>query len=339
MRNLKKNPSYSTMAACVRKLAKVTLPQAIGSPMVISQVSARSQDQNQDKNATIKVTPKRKTEVNADDKDVELYTTPQSRPSTRQLASKSAQTTPQPKSSTKRSSKNIDEDAALFKTPTSSKTLGPSDLAASLNSAGKKSKASTPSIKSQYVFLTTGLNEDQKIIFKASYNKIGSVKAILKTEYSSQVTHIISGCNEEGLCPRTVKYMRGVLEGKLVVSYEWFLASLSANGFVSEEAFLIRGDEVVGKATDAVQKSLHAHHQNLPSLFSGLSFYLGIGGFAPPAPTRKDLISLITAGGGTVITRKPSNDCIVITDESSVGCPWTRLLEAISYFEVKKLGQ
>jgi len=34
------------------------------------------------------------------------------------------------------------------------------------------------------------------------------------------VTHIITSSNKEGMCPRTIKYLMGVLQGKWIVSNE-----------------------------------------------------------------------------------------------------------------------
>lgn len=120
------------------------------------------------------------------------------------------------------------------------------------------------------------------------------------------MTHIIVGCNEKGLCPRTVKYLRGIIDGKFVVSYDWFLASLSAGRYVAEEPYLIRGDEVIDRPTNAVQRSLEAHRGDpLHRLFTNVTVFLA-GSFSPPAPSRKDLSEMIVGGGGKVITRKPS---------------------------------
>lgn len=37
---------------------------------------------------------------------------------------------------------------------------------------------------------------------------------------SLPVTHVVSGCNNEGLCPRTIKYLQGVLSGRWIVNME-----------------------------------------------------------------------------------------------------------------------
>ena len=38
--------------------------------------------------------------------------------------------------------------------------------------------------------------------------------------YIFSVTHVITSCNKNGMCPRTLKYLRGVLQGKWIVNME-----------------------------------------------------------------------------------------------------------------------
>lgn len=209
------------------------------------------------------------------------------------------------------------------------------------SNVSQRSASMTRSNKSAYVLLTTGLSEDQKEIINSSYDKIGTERVQLLTHYTPSVTHLISAVNEEGFCPRTVKYMRGILEAKHIVSYDWFLASLTAGSFVPEHPFYLKGDDVVKQATMAVQKSMAAG-ESANSLFQGLSFYLA-GTFASPAPTRADLSMLVKAGGGTLLLRKPKNSNNVWTiSQKMTGndehlATWNQLLDCISFYSLDPL--
>lgn len=143
--------------------------------------------------------------------------------------------------------------------------------------------------------------------------------------------------------------MRGILDGVHIVSYHWFLASLTGNRFVSERDYWIKGDEVVGQVTNAVEKSIK-NSKGRGSLFKGLSFFL-VGSFGAPSPPKSDLNALIMAGAGKIATRKPkspTNDLWIIHDGSTSirafpneefpqQALWSQLLDCISRFSLEPL--
>ena len=154
-----------------------------------------------------------------------------------------------------------------------------------------------------YVLLLTGLDDDQKELIKSAYEHLSKTKPTLRSSYTANVTHIITKADHALICGRTDKYMRGIVDGKIIVSYDWFLASVSAGHFVDETPFLIKGDDVVGRVTNAVSRSIQGHGMGPEGkLFSGLQFYL-MGAFT--RPSREEVVYLITAGGGKMHTRKP----------------------------------
>lgn len=350
MKNLRRNPSYSTMASCLRKMQGLPLgspkrPKTCGESSV-HVVHMSSDDENDPilgglrQPIILEIGREPSESVPKDAKgDVHDHHSYPIKP--RNYPAPIAD--PDPASATEGAPGKARRRTAtkkLVKFPVNTRTSQPQP-----SSASSDLRSTTPS----FVFLTTGLNEDEREISKSSYNKIGPIKAKLRKEYSNEVTHIISGCNQEGLCLRTVKYLRGLLDGKLIVTYDWFLASLSANEFVPEDPYLIQGDEVMGRACSIVAKSIAARRRGDPPLFSGVSFYL-TGVFRPPStPSKKDLADLIAAGGGTLLSRRPGaanadagrrGHVVFITENAAhaeseceggtAKCSWNRLFDAIS---------
>jgi hypothetical protein len=143
---------------------------------------------------------------------------------------------------------------------------------------------------------------------------------MLRLAYTKDVTHIISGDNAF-ICPRTVKYMRGVLDGKFIVTFQWFLESLIAGSYIDDlEPYLVQGDDIVKVPTNAVSKSIVAHSQDQLGIFSGLTFFLA-GIFNGISKT--DLSILISSGGGRVQRQRPnSDDPIWVVYENESGLHW-----------------
>lgn len=169
---------------------------------------------------------------------------------------------------------------------------------------------------SSLVIATSGLSADQRMILESSYRQLPQARISLASSSMGsrerrRITHLVTSTNTAGLAPRTAKYLRGVLWGLPIVSYDWYLASL-AEGPVPVEPYLIRGDDVIGVSTDAVARSMTAHQRNDPSLFAGHSFFISAAtvtgsqqsssGSGGNTPTKGELISLIEAGGGKVLT-------------------------------------
>lgn len=146
---------------------------------------------------------------------------------------------------------------------------------------------------------TTGLDGDCKDIIQSCSKHINGAKCTVKNEYQSKrITHLICNVNEKtGRVRRTIKYMRALLEGVKIVSYEWFLASLTSSEWQDERKFLVKGDEVYLEGEDCVKPD--------PFLFKGLLIFLR-GSFKKPSPTKAEIVSLIVAGGGKEIRYDPS---------------------------------
>jgi len=75
--------------------------------------------------------------------------------------------------------------------------------------------------RNKLVLTVTGLSEDQRLMLSSSYSHISHpVSVSLHKTYSQAVTHVVTSCNSEGFCGRTVKYLRALLEGKHIVSFD-----------------------------------------------------------------------------------------------------------------------
>ena len=204
-------------------------------------------------------------------------------------------------------------------------------------SSTRKQKSLVPNIRITY----TGLTEDQKSILWDTFDKIGDQNSTsIALSYDPLVTHIITA-SENGICPRTFKYMCAVLDGKWIVDFNWYLECITKNNWVSEEDYEIKGDVVIGR-TNAPEKGRKAFLQKT-LLFKGLKFYM-IGEFSPPSLAKSKIQDLIKIGGGVLIPRLPnhlSRQHVVISDgskdEMELDCPKYSLnwfLDCISNFKI-----
>lgn len=175
--------------------------------------------------------------------------------------------------------------------------------------AGKESKEAsasttvTPSrVESGTLrILLSGLKSDDKEMVLEYCGKIGKaqgVKAQVVNDLDARVNRIIMGVNEAGLCIRTTKYLRGILDGKTIVTFKWFLDSLAEMMWMDPSAYLVKGDTSIGKESGAVAASM----ASLSKLFAGYTFYL-VGSFG--SPSKPDLTSLMKAGGAKILQSKP----------------------------------
>lgn len=170
-------------------------------------------------------------------------------------------------------------------------------------SSSKSSKTTTPSRPESETIriLLSGLKSDDKemvLEYCGTIGKSRGVKAQVVTEYDGRVNRIIMGVDEAGLCTRTTKYLRGILDGKTIVTFKWFLDSLSEMTWMDPSAYLVKGDTSIGKESGAVAASM----SHLSKLFAGYTFYLA-GTFG--TPSKADLTSLMKAGGAKILQSKP----------------------------------
>ncbi|XP_067929953.1 serine-rich adhesin for platelets-like [Watersipora subatra] len=155
-------------------------------------------------------------------------------------------------------------------------------------------------IGEKLVFTHTSLSKEQK---KCVENCAKILDADVVPNYSSAVTHVITSVDGDLCCPRTLKYMLALLEGKWILSIEWVTLCLEETNRVPESIFEVRGSSTAPKSA-ASSRSREAFTRGEPALLSGCEFYLA-GDFKPPSPPRDQLCQLIKVGGAKLLNRLP----------------------------------
>lgn len=162
--------------------------------------------------------------------------------------------------------------------------------------------------------LGTALNREQKIALQRC---AALLNAKVVQDYCPEVTHVITSSNQDGQCPRTIKYLMAVLQGKWILSMDWVHTCLEYGSRISEEAF-----EVPGTSTNPNTQAPHRGRTNnrlqLPGLFDGCQFYFH-GKFEYPTPEKTELMDLVKTGGGLILRREPKVGSL---DESTLTVPY-----------------
>uniref|UniRef100_A0A8C9M008 BRCA1 associated RING domain 1 n=1 Tax=Piliocolobus tephrosceles TaxID=591936 RepID=A0A8C9M008_9PRIM len=140
------------------------------------------------------------------------------------------------------------------------------------------------------VLIGSGLSSEQQ-------KMLSELAAILKakkcTEFDSTVTHVVVPGDA---VQSTLKCMLGILNGCWILKFEWVKACLRRKVCEQEEKYEI---------PEGPHRSRLNREQLLPKLFDGCYFYLG-GSFKHHP--KDNLIKLVTAGGGQILSRKPKPD-------------------------------
>ncbi|CAK9233632.1 unnamed protein product [Sphagnum troendelagicum] len=125
--------------------------------------------------------------------------------------------------------------------------------------------------------------------------------ASLVKVWSSNVTHVIAGTDEQGAARRTLKYLMAILEGKWIVQADWMLACMAAGHGIKEDAFEVKSD--IHGTIHGPKRGRALAAAKAPKLFTGFNFYF-CGDFVASS-YKADLQALAILGGGTVLHRKP----------------------------------
>lgn len=154
--------------------------------------------------------------------------------------------------------------------------------------------------------LMSGLKPDDKDFVEEYYKKVQKgVKVQIAHDYDPKtINRVIVGTDDAGLCTRTTKYLRGVLDGKAIVTFSWFWDSFEKKQWLDPAAYLVKGDTSISRETNAVKASLERSMDG--KLFADYSFYL-VGKFK--TPSKEDLTTLLKSGGAKVLTaRLPASE-------------------------------
>ncbi|XP_038940102.1 BRCA1-associated RING domain protein 1 isoform X2 [Rattus norvegicus] len=140
------------------------------------------------------------------------------------------------------------------------------------------------------VLIGSGLSSQQQKLL----SKLETVlKAKKCAEFDNTVTHVIVPDEE---AQSTLKCMLGILNGCWVLKFDWVKACLDSQEREQEEKYEVPGGP---------QRSRLNREQLLPKLFDGCYFFLG-GNFKHHP--KEDLLKLIAAAGGRILSRKPKPD-------------------------------
>ncbi|XP_054945890.1 BRCA1-associated RING domain protein 1 isoform X3 [Physeter macrocephalus] len=140
------------------------------------------------------------------------------------------------------------------------------------------------------VLIGSGLSSEQQ-------KMLSELAAILKAkkcaEFDSTVTHVIVPGDT---VQSTLKCMLGILSGCWILKFEWVKACLQRKECEQEEKYEI---------PEGPHRSRLNREQLLPKLFDGCYFYLRGTFIHHP---KDNLIKLVTAAGGQILSRKPKPD-------------------------------
>uniref|UniRef100_W5LHZ5 BRCA1 associated RING domain 1 n=1 Tax=Astyanax mexicanus TaxID=7994 RepID=W5LHZ5_ASTMX len=120
--------------------------------------------------------------------------------------------------------------------------------------------------------------------------------------FSSAVTHVVV---PDGPVPTTLTALQGILSGCWVLSFSWLANSLQQRRWLDESEF---------EQGEGPQRARVNRDNLLPRLFDGCFFY-PLGSFQKPP--KDELLQLVKAGGGQLLSRQPKPDSDVTQTLSS----------------------
>uniref|UniRef100_A0A8C3W9S6 BRCA1-associated RING domain protein 1 n=1 Tax=Catagonus wagneri TaxID=51154 RepID=A0A8C3W9S6_9CETA len=150
------------------------------------------------------------------------------------------------------------------------------------------------------VLIGSGLSSEQQKMLSELATMLKAKKC---AEFDSAVTHVIVPGDT---VQSTLKCMLGILSGCWILKFEWVKACLQRKKCEQEEKYEIR---------EGPRRSRLNREQLLPKLFDGCYFYFG--GTFKHHP-KDNLIKLVTAAGGQILSRKPKPDSDVTQSINTV---------------------
>ncbi|KAI7881264.1 hypothetical protein K492DRAFT_206963 [Lichtheimia hyalospora FSU 10163] len=131
------------------------------------------------------------------------------------------------------------------------------------------------------------------------------------TLVTQEITFVLVSTDKNRLAQCATMYLQAILLGKPVVSTQWVLDCHDQNEILPVEPYLVVGDTSKG-ANQAPQRVRELLAKGQPRLFEGQAFYLD-GEFRNPS--KEELMSLITLGGGRVVASHDASVQIICPDD------------------------
>jgi len=123
------------------------------------------------------------------------------------------------------------------------------------------------------------------------------------TQQASECTHLVS----DGMA-RTIKFMSAINVCEYVLTTDWIKDSYKARKWLTESKYELHDDRIENEYGFILNETLKKRKSMKQKLFHDLSFIITPN----TKPTPKDLESIITIAGGTVV-QTISQKCIVIS--------------------------
>ncbi|KAI7881645.1 hypothetical protein K492DRAFT_194202 [Lichtheimia hyalospora FSU 10163] len=168
----------------------------------------------------------------------------------------------------------------------------------------QRSSSSSPEpTKMVHVMFTGMSNDESQACIDLAGEKGLHMQIHQDTRNFDNVTHLVTTQDEQGLSPRTEKYLRGILAGKWIVNRSWIRESSEKGKWLAEEPYEIMGDTVAGK-THGPRRARQAFAEDKYPLFDGIRFCF----FGKQFPNRDKMMHLCNLGGGHILARRPPAD-------------------------------
>ena len=144
----------------------------------------------------------------------------------------------------------------------------------------------------------------------AKFGKYQKMKGLtFKTveEVTNQVTHLVCAVDENSCCKRTIKFMKAMALGVVIVSVRWLDECAKSSSWINPLAYVVKG--ALNSAKDAPLKSFSDQKNGVPRLFTGLTFF--IDNKNNTKNLSKDVISdLIQSANGKLLSRAPKETAL-----------------------------